>query len=83
MHITIKLYAMLSEYLPAHAVKNEAHLQLNENSCVSEVISQLNMPRNMVHLVLLNGVYVEPEQLAVTQLSESDVLAIWPPVAGG
>jgi sulfur carrier protein ThiS len=83
MRITIKLYAMLSEYLPDHAVKNEANLQLNENSCVSEVISQLNMPRNMVHLVLLNGVYVEPEQLAVTQLSESDVLAIWPPVAGG
>jgi sulfur carrier protein ThiS len=83
MRITIKLYAMLAEYLPPDAVRNEASLPLNEGTAVSEVIRQLNMPRNLVHLVLLNGIYVEPEQLAATLLKDSDVLAIWPPVAGG
>jgi molybdopterin converting factor small subunit len=36
-----------------------------------------------VHLVLVNGVYVPPaERLSFTP-KEGDVLAIWPPIAGG
>ena len=41
------------------------------------------MPPKLVHLVLVNGVYVPPEERATRTLVEGDVLAIWPPVAGG
>jgi molybdopterin converting factor small subunit len=34
-------------------------------------------------LVLLNGKYIAPEARGTTTLTEGDVLAIWPPVAGG
>ena len=37
----------------------------------------------LVHLVLVNGVYVPPEQRAERVLKDGDVLAIWPPIAGG
>lgn len=83
MQITLKLYAMLSDYLPAHAEKNIASLELDNQAVVDTVISQLRLPRELVHLVLLNGVYVEPEQFTATALNDADVLAIWPPVAGG
>lgn len=85
MQITLKLYAMLTDYLPSDAVKNEARLDYSDASPVSveQVIKQFNMPERLVHLVLLNGVYLEPEQLATTVLKDNDVLAIWPPVAGG
>lgn len=83
MQITLKLYAMLSEYLPAGSEKNISRLTLADNTCIDAVITQLKLPRKLVHLVLLNGVYVEPEQLAHTPLKQGDVLAIWPPVAGG
>ena len=36
-----------------------------------------------VHLVLVNGVYIYPEKRATHTLVEGDVLAIWPPIAGG
>jgi len=36
-----------------------------------------------VHLVLVNGSYIAPEQRASQTLAEGDVLAIWPPIAGG
>jgi molybdopterin converting factor small subunit len=36
-----------------------------------------------VHLVLVNGKYIEPSQRASYALKEGDVLAIWPPIAGG
>lgn len=83
MQITIKLYAMLTQYLPNDAVKNQATLAVAEGTTIAEIINQLHMPAELVHLVLLNGVYVQPEQIATTQFNDSDVLAIWPPVAGG
>ena len=83
MQITLKLYAMLTQYLPPGAEKNVSRLELADNTTVGEVIKSLKMPEELVHLVLLNGVYVEPEQLDSTPLTESDVLAVWPPVAGG
>jgi molybdopterin converting factor small subunit len=36
-----------------------------------------------VCLVLVNGKYIKPEDRDTTTLLEGDVLAIWPPVAGG
>jgi sulfur carrier protein ThiS len=41
------------------------------------------LPEKWVHLVLVNGVYIYPEQRAKHILVEDDVLAIWPPIAGG
>jgi molybdopterin converting factor small subunit len=37
----------------------------------------------LVHLVLVNGHYINPEDRATRTLAEGDVLAIWPPIAGG
>ena len=72
MQITLKLYAMLSDYLPANAEKNISQLDLADGTCVDTVITQLNLPRKLVHLVLLNGVYIEPEQLPETLLKNGD-----------
>jgi len=83
MRITIKLYAMLTEYLPAGAEKNVSALDLPDQTTVEQVIQQLRLPERYVHLVLVNGVYINHDSLAAAVLNEDDVLAIWPPVAGG
>ncbi len=83
MRITLKLYATLSEYLPSGAVRNVITLTVQEDTTVEGVIAQLRLPREMVHLVLVNGVYVTPEERPTMRFSENDALAIWPPVAGG
>ena len=83
MRITVKLYATLSEYLPPGAQRNVAGLDVAAGSTVSGVIKTLNLPAERVHLVLVNGVYVPPEDRPGTVLQEGAALAIWPPVAGG
>ena len=83
MQITLKLYAMLTEYLPPGAEKNVGSLNLPEGTSVEKVVQQLRLPERYVHLVLINGVYVSPDSLAGVMLSDGDTLAIWPPVAGG
>ena len=83
MKIRIKLYALLGTYLPPGAKQNEADIDVDEGATVADVIRGLKLPAQSCHLVLVNGVYVGPEERAERVLAEGEALAIWPPVAGG
>jgi len=84
MRITFKLYASLGEYLPADGRQgNEVKLDVPEGSTILQVIEPYNLPMKLVHLVLVNGHFIAPEQRGSRALVEGDVLAIWPPIAGG
>jgi len=88
MRITFKQFAMLSDHLPQQVEGrtrqgNTIALDLPEGTTVQQVIDRFNLPPKLVHLVLVNGAFVAPEARADHPLTEGDVLAIWPPIAGG
>lgn len=83
MNITLKLYAMLGQYLPENAIANEAEITLSDTVCVVDVLNNFGVPLEQCHLVLINGNYVEPSARETLQLKESDHMAVWPPIAGG
>jgi sulfur carrier protein ThiS len=84
MRITFKLFANLTDYLPPAAqATNSLTLELAPGTTVAEVIAAQNLPEKSVHLVLVNGVYVPPEQRGGRVMADGEELAIWPPVAGG
>lgn len=84
MQITFKLFASLTDYLPPAARQaNQLPLEVAADATVSRVIEPFGLPPKLVHLVLVNGRYIEPAQRMTHVLREGDVLAIWPPIAGG
>ena len=84
MQITFKLYASLTDYLPADRRRsNEMTLEIEPSATIAEIIEPFQLPMKLVHLVLVNGSFVPPEGRAARTLVEGDVLAIWPPIAGG
>jgi sulfur carrier protein ThiS len=84
MQITFKLYASLTEFLPAERrTSNQVTLDVQPGATIAQIIEPFNLPMKMVHLVLINGVYIPPAERATRALLEGDVLAIWPPIAGG
>lgn len=83
MEITFKLFATLTDYLPSNRVDNAVHLQVKDGSTVQQIIDQFHLPEKLTHLVLVNGVYVDPADRSTKVLISDDVLAIWPPIAGG
>ena len=83
MKITLKLFATLRDYLPADAVENGVEVHVADDATPNELIDEYKIPRQLAHLVLLNGIYIEPHKRDVSLFKEGDTLAIWPPVAGG
>ena len=86
MQITFKLYASLTDYLPAEARigNRDAAGAARGHHHRRRSIEPFGLPPKLVHLVLVNGVYVAARASALTRvLQDGDVLAIWPPVAGG
>ncbi|MDO8284775.1 MAG: MoaD/ThiS family protein [Rhodoferax sp.] len=84
MHITLKLFASLTDYLPPAAkYTNFVELEVADGATITQVTEPYQLPQKLVHLVLVNGHYIAPEQRASKVLLEGDVLAIWPPIAGG
>ena len=83
LKITVKLFASLSEYLPAGAERNQIDLEFPEGTTPGDIITQLNVPPEMAHLVILDGVFVPPSERASLVLEAGQEIAFFPPVAGG
>lgn len=84
MKITFKLFATLTDYLPPDARRaNQVELDVPDGATVLQVYAPYGLPDKMVHLVLVNGRYIAPEQRGTHVLQAGDALAIWPPIAGG
>jgi len=81
--IALKLYASLTEFFPERVKNNKVEIKLPQGTSVAEVLSNFRIPSERAHLVLINGVYIPPEERQGKCLLEKDVLAVWPPVAGG
>jgi sulfur carrier protein ThiS len=84
MRVTLKLYATLTDYLPVSARRdNLVQLDVDASATIASLVEPLGIPPQLVHLVLVNGVFVPPAERARRSFHDGDVLAIWPPIAGG
>ena len=84
MQITFKLYATLTHYLPVDARRhNQMTMEVAPEATIAQIVEPFGIPPKLVHLVMVNGVFIPPEQRATRTLAEGDVLAVWPPIAGG
>ena len=88
MQIVFKLHATLTDFLPRDSdgrkpAYNQLQIDVPDDSDVQSVIDRFHLPAKLVHLVLVNGVYVAPATRSRRRLSPGDALAVWPPIAGG
>ena len=81
--ITLKLYATLGDYLPPGARDNRVELEIDESDTVQQILERHQLPAKLIHLVLVNGVFVPPGERPDRRLAPRDQLAVWPPIAGG
>ena len=84
MKIALKLFASLSTHLPAGArASHRVDLEVAPGTTVQDVIGRQGLPDPLCAIVLVDGQWVARADRAARVLTEGQVLAIWPPVAGG
>jgi sulfur carrier protein ThiS len=84
MVIVLKLFASLAAHLPPEArSRHRIDLEVTEGTTVLDVVRREGIPEALCAIVLIDGEWVAPRDRAARVLREGDVLAIWPPVAGG
>lgn len=84
MKVTFKLYATLQHLLPAEAVDNAVQIEVAEDITLHQIIDKFSVKRESAHLVLINGRYIDHAGRDETGVVvDGDVIAVWPPVAGG
>jgi sulfur carrier protein ThiS len=83
VNIEFKLYADLMRYLPATAKQQSVSVEMPEGASIYDLMDRFHVPRDQAHLVICNGRFVPPSQRAGYRLQNEDIIALWPPVAGG
>ncbi len=83
MRVTLKLFATLGDYLPPGSKDNRVELDIDPADSLQLVLDRCQLPERLIHLVLINGVYIPPAERAGRCLEPGDQLAVWPPIAGG
>ena len=83
MKVVFKLFATLTDLLPAERSGNALELEVPPGTTVQELIDRYRVPAKLAHLVLVNGAFVPPGERTTRELADKDELAVWPPIAGG
>lgn len=83
MRVKLKLYAGLGRYLPPEARGNEIDLIVDSAVTVGELLDGADVPISSCHLIVVNCVFTPPHDAHNSSLSDGDVVAVWPRVAGG
>lgn len=83
MQVQLELYASLMKYLPPEAVRHSVKLDVDSGTTAHALLERYQVPFQQAHLVLRNGVFLHQQERDEVLLEDGDVIAVWPPVAGG
>jgi sulfur carrier protein len=75
MVVEVKLFATFRE-----GRFNEKELELQEESSLGDLLKYLKIPEQDAKVIIINGVAVPAVE---HKLNDHDVIAIFPPIAGG
>ncbi len=74
MKITVKLFANLRE-----GRFNQKNMEYTEGTTVDRILTELDIPKEKVSIIFVNNRHANLDR----ELSDDDVLALFPPIGGG
>ncbi|HSH70456.1 MAG TPA: MoaD/ThiS family protein [Deferrisomatales bacterium] len=77
MIVRVKFFAGLREFLPAGETPH--HAEFEDGATVADVFRTFGVPPGKPRIILVNGRHAGLDQV----LAHNDLLAVFPPVAGG
>jgi sulfur-carrier protein len=79
VRVQVQLFATLAAFLPPDSRDGAAMLDVPDRSTVHDLIERLGLPAEVERVMLVNGGDATPDRT----LHPGDVVAVFPPLAGG
>ena len=84
MQILLKLFMKFKEYLPEGAVDGKTPMILDKGTTFEDLMRKIGMPVAEDKIIVINGIsHKQGDAVNALELKEDDVVAIFPPIAGG
>jgi len=77
--ITVKLFASLTKFKPAHAENSSFEMSVKPGDTVKQLVIDLGMPPEKVKVISVNQKIVKSD----CQLSDGDLVNLFPTIAAG
>ena len=79
MKVSVRLIATLRDKLPEGTTGNTCEIEIPAGSAIEDVLRRFDIANDHTNVILVNGRVPDPGQ----ELSEGDVVAAFPAIAGG
>jgi molybdopterin converting factor small subunit len=79
LKVKVKLFGIFRKYLPKESKEPTFWMEFEEGAILEEILSRLGIPKEEPKALVHNHRAGKREQI----LADGDVVAIFPPVAGG
>ncbi len=79
MKVTAKLFATLGSHTPPGLTGNSFVQEIDSSTTVEQLLRKWEIPEDMPLIILVNAVHADKDQV----LNDGDILAVFPPIAGG
>lgn len=79
MRVRLRLFATYRQYLPSKAEASTIELEVQEGTCVGDLISMFDIPQGAESVILLNGITPSLSD----RVKEGDIVSAFPAMAGG
>jgi molybdopterin converting factor small subunit len=79
VRVEVRLFATLAAFLPPGSREGAVILEVPDPSTVRDVIQRLRLPADLERVTLVNGGDATPDRA----LCAGDIVAVFPPLAGG
>lgn len=84
MQIELKLFMRFRDYLPEGAVDGKTRMTLKPGTTFEELLADIGMSVPEDKIIVINGIsYKQGSTVNRLKLNDGDVVAIFPPIAGG
>ncbi|MBM4310571.1 MAG: MoaD/ThiS family protein [Deltaproteobacteria bacterium] len=84
MEIELKLFMMLKKYGPPHQIDGRSRMPIEPGTRFIDVLKKIGMPVEEDKIIVINGIsHKQGDEVNALELKDGDIVAIFPPIAGG
>jgi len=84
MEIELKLFMMFKKYGPPEQVDGRSRMHIEPGTRFIDILNKISMPIEEDKIIVINGIsHKQCDEVNALKIKNGDIVAIFPPIAGG